>query len=76
MADEMTAGSPGKLAVARDFLIETRAEMDRVSWPERPELIKATRAVLIGAVVLGVAIGIVDKILQLILVDFVSVLSR
>lgn len=73
---ETVAASPGKLAVARDFLVDTKTEMEKVSWPAKPELIKATRAVIIGSIVLGLAIGVVDKLLSLILVDGVSALTR
>jgi preprotein translocase SecE subunit len=78
MADEATTtmDKPGKLASARDFLVETRAEMDKVSWPAKPELIQSTRAVIIGSIILGVAIGIVDKLLQIILVDGIAMLGR
>lgn len=78
MAEEITtaAGQPGMFARIRDFLVQTRAEVDKVSWPARPELIQSTRAVIIGAIVLGVAIGLVDKILQVILVGGVSMLTR
>lgn len=78
MAEEITttAGSPGRIARMRDFLVQTRAEVDKVSWPAKPELIQSTRAVIIGAIVLGVAIGLVDKILQVILVGGVAMLSR
>jgi preprotein translocase SecE subunit len=75
--EEITqAGSPSKLAVARDFLVETRAEMDKVSWPAKPELVASTRAVIIGALILGLAIGVVDRLLQVILVDGVALLAR
>ena len=47
-----------------------------VSWPAKPELIQSTRAVIIGSIMLGVAIGIVDKLLQIILVDGVAMLAR
>lgn len=73
---EAVAASPGKLATMRDFLVDTKTEMEKVSWPAKPELIKATRAVIIGSMVLGLAIGMVDKLLSLILVDGVSVLTR
>ena len=78
MADEMTTtmDKPGKIASVRDFLVETRAEMDKVSWPAKPELIQSTRAVIIGSIILGVAIGIVDKLLQIILVDGIAMLGR
>jgi preprotein translocase SecE subunit len=78
MADQLTttAETPGKLAAMRDFLVDTRAEMDKVNWPAKPELIQSTRAVIIGALLLGVAIGLVDKLLTLILVDGVAMLAR
>jgi preprotein translocase SecE subunit len=78
MADQMTptVDKPGKLAATRDFLVDTRAEMDKVSWPAKPELIASTRAVIIGSIMLGVAIGIVDKLLQIILVDGIAMLGR
>lgn len=78
MAEDVTATmeKPGKLAAMRDFLVDTRAEMDKVNWPAKPELIQSTRAVIIGALILGVAIGLVDKVLTLILVDGVAMLAR
>ncbi len=78
MTDDMTTTmeKPGKVAVVRDFLVETRAEMDKVSWPAKPELIQSTRAVIIGSIILGVTIGIVDKLLQIILVDGIAMLGR
>ena len=78
MADQVTptVEKPGKVAAVRDFLVDTRAEMDKVSWPAKPELIQSTRAVIIGSIMLGVAIGIVDKLLQIILVDGIAMLGR
>lgn len=76
--DEITqTQSSSKLGAARDFLVETRAEMDKVAWPAKPELVASTRAVIIGALILGLAIGVVDRILQLILVDgIVAIFGR
>jgi len=73
---ELAAPSTGKIAASRDFLLSARAEMDKVSWPPKPELIKATRAVIIGSLLLGVVIGVLDWILQKILVDGVALLAR
>jgi preprotein translocase SecE subunit len=56
--------------------VAVRAEMQKVSWPTREELIKATRMILILAVALGLVIGWLDLLLQLILVDGVAQLSR
>ncbi len=66
----------GKLAAVQGFVEEARTEMEKVSWPGKDELVKATRAVLIGAVVLGLVIGLVDKLLQLVLVDGIALLAR
>ena len=79
MADlepEVAVAGPGKLVAARDFLVDTRAEMDKVSWPPRDELISATRQVLISALVLGVIIGLVDWLLQKILIDGLAALTK
>jgi preprotein translocase SecE subunit len=73
---QVAIAGPGKLVVARDFLVDTRAEMDKVSWPPKDELIKATRAVLFAALLLGVIIGLVDKILQWILIDGLAALTK
>ena len=50
--------------------------MEKVNWPPKDELIKATKAVLIGAGVFGIVIGLVDWVLQKILVDGVALLAR
>lgn len=68
--------TPGRLGGVRQFLVDTRHEMEKVSWPPKPELTKATRAVVIGSLALGVMIGLVDWILTKILVNGVSALTR
>ena len=67
---------PGRIAQVGGFLVATRSELEKVSWPSRDELIKATKAVTIGALLLGVFIGLMDFLLQKILVDFIAYLSR
>ena len=52
------------------------AEMKKVTWPSKPELIKATRMIVIVSLVLGVVIGLLDWMLQEILVDGVAALAR
>jgi preprotein translocase SecE subunit len=73
---QVAVAGPGRLVVARDFLVDTRAEMDKVSWPPKDELIKATKAVLFAALLLGVIIGLVDKILQFVLIDGLAALAK
>ncbi|HEY3933040.1 MAG TPA: preprotein translocase subunit SecE [Gemmatimonadales bacterium] len=69
------AGS-NKLVVARDFLVDTRAEMDKVSWPPKDELIQATKSVVLASLALGVVIGLADWVLQKILIDGLALLTR
>lgn len=67
---------PGKLAQVREFMDAVVAEMKKVTWPSRPELIKATRMIVVVSLLLGVAIGLLDWVLQKILVDGVAALAR
>jgi preprotein translocase subunit SecE len=48
------------------FLSETRAELRKVTWPTRDELIESTKIVIIATVVVTIFIGIIDQILTLI----------
>ena len=70
----------GKLAVAGRAVVEyvraSRAELGKVTWPTREELVTATRVVLILAVALGLVIGLLDWVLGKILVDGVAALAR
>ncbi len=58
------------------FITAVREEMDRVTWPSRPELIKATRMIVVFSIVLGLVIGLMDLVLQKLLVDTVAWLAR
>jgi preprotein translocase subunit SecE len=58
------------------FLISVREELRKVTWPTRPELVNATRMIVILSIVLGLTIGLMDYVLQLILVDGVARLAR
>jgi len=64
------------LGQAADFLRSVRAELTKVTWPTRDELVKATRMILVLAVVLGLAIGWMDLLFNLILVNGVARLTR
>lgn len=61
---------------ARDFLVNVRAELAKVSWPTREELAKATRMVVVLSLIIGVVLGLLDRALQLILVDGIAALAR
>ncbi|MGH7510696.1 MAG: preprotein translocase subunit SecE [Gemmatimonadales bacterium] len=58
------------------FLVLVREELKKVTWPTRPELIKATRMIIVFSIVLGLTIGLMDWLLQLILVEGVARLAR
>jgi preprotein translocase SecE subunit len=73
---EPQPAAPGKLAVARDFLVDTRIEMDKVTWPSKDELTAQTKQVLISSLAFGVVIGLVDYILQQILINGIGSLAR
>ena len=60
----------------REFFRDTTSEMKKVTWPTRPELIKATRMVVILSLILGITIGILDWVLQLILVRGVAAIAQ
>ncbi len=68
--------APGVLARGGNFLTAVRAEMRKVTWPTRDELTKATRMIVVLSLALGVAIGILDVVLQKVLVDGVARLAR
>ena len=74
------AQQPGRLVGwvgrTRDFLAGVREEMRKVTWPTRDELIKATRMIVVLSIILGVVIGIMDWVLQLIFVDGIARLAR
>lgn len=60
---------------ALEFLTSVRAETYKVTWPTRDELIKATRMIMIMAIVLGLVIGWLDLLLNLVLVDWLAKLT-
>jgi len=69
-------GAPGFVTRLRDFLVSSRAELGKVTRPTREELLKATRMVVIFALLLGLAIGLLDWLLNMILVKGVARLAQ
>jgi preprotein translocase subunit SecE len=66
----------GWVGQTRGFLVAVRDEMKKVTWPTRDELIKATRMIVMLSIVLGILIGLMDYVLQLILVEGIARLAR
>ena len=48
----------------KNYLVETKVEMKKVTWPTRNELKDATRVVILATFLLTVFIGIIDQILS------------
>ena len=67
-------GTDWKQPVARSraFLEECWAELRKVHWPTREETRAATIAVIIGVIVVGAYLGIIDAVLSFV---FTRVLS-
>ena len=59
-----------------EFLRAVRSELRKVTWPTQDELIKATRMIVVLSIILGLAIGWLDLLLNLVLVDGVAALTR
>ncbi|MGH9199440.1 MAG: preprotein translocase subunit SecE [Acidimicrobiia bacterium] len=79
--DRVQAAQPSNKLVGwfdrtRGFLLAVGDELRKVTWPTRPELIKATRMIIVLSIVLGVVIGLMDWLLQIILVEGVARLAR
>jgi preprotein translocase subunit SecE len=59
-----------------DFFREVRGELQKVTWPTTEELRKATLVIVVFVALLGVFIGIMDWLLQEILVKGLAGLFR
>ena len=71
------AQGPGRWVVqARDFFGAVRSELQKVTWPAREELVRATKMIVILTVLLGVLIGWMDWLLNAILVTGIARLPR
>ena len=64
------------VTMVREFLVDVRAEMIKVTWPTKTELSDATRRVIIMTIAIGTAIGLLDFALQKIFFDGVAALAR
>lgn len=52
------------LAKVREYFGSVRAEVSRVSWPSRKEVIAFTVLVILLTVALGIYLGLADLVLQ------------
>ena len=71
-----SSGPARLVAGTAEFLRAVRAELTKVTWPSKDELTKATRMIVVLSIILGLAIGWMDLLLNLVLVDGVAALTR
>ncbi|GAB4339182.1 MAG: preprotein translocase subunit SecE [Candidatus Abyssubacteria bacterium] len=50
-----------------DYLKKVKAEMDKVAWPTRKDLVNSTGVVLVLVVIMTVFLGIIDNILVIVI---------
>jgi preprotein translocase subunit SecE len=47
-----------------NFLKESRAELKKVNWPSREEVLTSTRVVIISILVIAAVIALMDYVIQ------------
>jgi preprotein translocase subunit SecE len=70
--EALTTAEPGFFRRLITFLRDVRAEIGKVTWPSKDEIRKATTVIVIFVTALGLLIGLMDTILQFILVRMVA----
>ena len=70
------SGLVGYIQRTGQFLVAVNLELKKITWPTRPELIETTKRITILAIAIGVLIGLMDWLLQKILVDGVAAIAR
>ena len=77
MAVEVVQRRESLPARAVNFYQEVVAEMRKVTWPDREQLKDTTIKIIIFVLFLGAVIGVIDLVLQLVLVQGIpSIFSR
>ena len=76
VAPKVSFGAAGWVHATVVFLRAVRSELAKVTWPSRDELVKATRMIVVLSIILGLTIGWMDLLLNLVLVDGVAALTR
>ncbi len=76
MAVEVATRNPSFPVRVANFYQEVIAEMRKVTWPDREQLKDTTIKIIIFVLFIGAVLGIVDVILQLILVEGIPSLFK
>jgi preprotein translocase subunit SecE len=64
MAEREAAPRRSPLQRIVNYFREARAELSRVTWPTREEIIGSTQVILIFAVVAMVVLGLIDTVFR------------
>lgn len=76
MAVEVATRAPSFPVKVANFYQEVVTEMRKVTWPDRAQLKDTTIKIIIFVLFIGAVLGIVDVLLQLILVEGIPSLFR
>jgi preprotein translocase subunit SecE len=76
MAVEVATRAPSFPVKVANFYQEVVTEMRKVTWPDREQLKDTTIKIIIFVLFIGAILGIVDVLLQLILVEGIPSLFR
>jgi preprotein translocase subunit SecE len=63
IAEEEGTGASGWIQTARDYLVDCRNELRKVTWPQRKETVAGTIGVIAIVAVITVVLGLVDMTL-------------
>ena len=58
------------------FLREVQVELKKVTWPDRRQLIEATRTIIIVVLIIAGIIALMDLFFQVLLVNFIPSLFK
>ena len=61
----------GTIVRLRSFFVGVKAEMDKVTWPDFPQIRQATIAIIVFVLVLGLLITLLDAVLNGLLVRLI-----
>ena len=56
-----------------DYVKKVKAELEKVAWPTRAELMNSTGVVLVLVVICSVFLGLVDKVLSIAVTGFLGI---
>jgi preprotein translocase subunit SecE len=76
MAVEVATRAPSLPVKVASFYQEVVTEMRKVTWPDRAQLKDTTVKIIIFVLFIGAVLGVVDVLLQLILVEGIPSLFK